>query len=81
MKRMWKLLLLLVFFLSISLFSAQQAVSMTEDERNNISVYEKWRMELSMSRALLSRWISFSMRFQPRGQDLAPSLMPGPYSH
>jgi len=41
MKRMWKLLLLLVFFLSISLFSAQQAVSMTEDERNNISVYEK----------------------------------------
>jgi putative serine protease PepD len=41
MKRMWKLLLLLVFFLSISLFSAQQAISMTEDEKNNISVYEK----------------------------------------
>ena len=40
-KRRWKLLLLLVFFLSISLLSAQQAVSMTEDEKNNIAVYEK----------------------------------------
>ena len=40
-KRRWELLLLLVFFLSISLLSAQQAVSMTEDEKNNIAVYEK----------------------------------------